>query len=117
MKRFSTATMYNTASVTVVHRFPILNLGILFPGTFKFAAGVPLKWFPSHQQPSVHGTHRESSPSLTHSFVLSEGERKEKRGGIKKASPGLQVKNCDLLQSTMLSIITNPIIPDRLTQL
>lgn len=25
--------------------------------------------------------------------------------------------NCDLLQSMLLSIITNPIIPDRLTQL
>lgn len=69
-----------------------------------------------------------------HSFVLPKGKRKKKkgknwRGGkccgflclfvfIKKKKP-LQASglSCDLLQSTVLSIITNPIIPDRLTQL
>lgn len=67
-----------------------------------------------------------------HSFVLPKGKRKKKKekigGGkvlwfslfvfIKKKKP-LQASglSCDLLQSTVLSIITNPIIPDRLTQL
>lgn len=58
-----------------------------------------------------------------HSFVLPE----EKEGGIKRGEGEFKKKkkkplqasglNCDLLQSTVLSIITNPIIPDRLTQL
>lgn len=57
-----------------------------------------------------------------HSFVLpeeKEGGKKRGEGEFKKKKKPLQASglNCDLLQSTVLSIITNPIIPDRLTQL
>lgn len=84
VKWFITAAMHNTGSVTVVCRFPAVNLSSLFPGTSEFATSIPPKWFPS---------------SPMHSFVLPE----EKEGGIKrgegelkkkkkKASPGLWVK-------------------------
>lgn len=67
----------------------------------------------------------EVIPQQPHAFLCApRGKRRgNKKGGgrvlKKKKKKPLQASglNCDLLQSTVLSIITNPIIPDRLTQL